>query len=169
MVTLTYPRLRAASTRATIEWWPSEALVWQGGAPGLSAGALGGDARGQPPLERRLDRPCVLPEFGRDARQSDGRVDFLLGGARDTPAGGLLEDTVLGDLEPLPHRHVAQADVVGLGPAEVLEGGAEALGRDDPEVHPNPLPVTDRRLGLPLLQHLGDLGQRHEGLHHLSG
>ena len=49
-------------------------------------------------------------------------------------AGRVVEDPVLGDVQPAAHRRLAQRHVVGLGAGEVLQQVAELVGLDDAQV-----------------------------------
>jgi hypothetical protein len=55
----------------------------------------------------------------------------------------LVTDSVLGDLEPTFHPHLADADVVLLGAGEVDEGGAEALRLHHAEIDLDAFAVAD--------------------------
>ena len=85
-------------------------------------------------LEAGLELAAILAQLGLDVRQAEQRVDLLLGLEAVRLAGRVLEDAVLGDVQPLAHRHLAERRVVVLGAGEVLEQVAERLGRDDPQI-----------------------------------
>src|SRR6266545_3558495 len=76
---------------------------------------------GELAFERGLDLARVLPQLGGDPRKPDRRVHLLLGLACHAPSRRVAEDPVLGDLEPLLHRHLADPDIVLLGASEVRE------------------------------------------------
>ena len=127
------------------------------------------DQPGKLPSERGLDLARVLPKLGRDPREPDRRVHLFLRLAGHALATGIAEDAVLGDLEPLPHGHLADADIVLLGAGEVDERGAEGLGLDHAQVDLDPFAKPRRSLGASSLQHLRDLGQARERVHDLLG
>ena len=83
---------------------------------------------------RRLELAAALAQLGRDPVEPERRVDLLLGRAAQRLAGRVVEDPVLGDVQPAPHRRLAQRHVVRLGAGEVLEHVAELVGLDDLEV-----------------------------------
>ncbi len=77
----------------------------------------------------------------RSSRSSGGihgepeeRVDLLLGRAAVRLAGRVVEDAVLGDVQPAADGRLAQRHVVGLRAGEVLQQVAELVGLDDAQV-----------------------------------
>ena len=62
------------------------------------------------------------------------RVDLLLGRAAQRLAGRVVEDPVLGDVQPAPDGRLAQRHVVRLGAGEVLQHVAELVRLDDLQV-----------------------------------
>ena len=92
------------------------------------------DQLGQLALFGGLDLAAVLAQLGRDPRHAEALVDLLLGGAAGGHAGGVVEDPVLGDVQPAPDGRLAQRHVVLLGAREVLQDVAELVGLDDPQV-----------------------------------
>ena len=103
---------------------------------------------GQAPVPGGLDLAGVLAQLRGNPRQSHRRVHVLLGVPGDAPAALLLEDAILADRQPATPGQLAHADVVIPGPREVLERGAERLGRDDAQIDLKPVLVADRCLGV---------------------
>src|SRR5262249_12657547 len=95
-----------------------------------------------------VDLTGVLPQLRRDPPQSHAGVHLVLGLAGHALAALLLEDAVLADGEATPLGQLANADVVVLGPREVLERGAEGARLDDAEVDLEAVLVADRHLGV---------------------
>jgi hypothetical protein len=121
------------------------------------------------PCQRGLDLPGILAQLGRNPREADGGIDLFLGGGRHASAARLPEDAVLGHLQLPLQGHLANADVVLLGPREVHEGGAERFGFHHAQIDLDAFAVPDRRLRRPLLEHLGDVREAGEGLHDDAG
>ena len=105
--------------------------MWQCRSPRRS---LELDQLRQRALQRRLELAAPLAQLRRDPRQPEPLVDLLLGRAAQRLAGLVVEDPVLGDVQPAPHRRLAQLHVVRLGAGEVLQDVAELVGRDDAQV-----------------------------------
>jgi hypothetical protein len=112
---------------------------------------LDGDQVRELPALRRLDLAAILAQLRSDPRQIDGGVDvgffgarhplaasWILCGLRRRLAVARLKDPVLGDLEPAPHRPLAQLDVVLLRAGEIHQSGAVALRRHHPQIHLQP-------------------------------
>ncbi len=55
----------------------------------------------------RLELAAVLPELRLDVGQAKPLIDLLLGGAGKRPAGRVVEDPVLGDVQPAPDGRLA--------------------------------------------------------------
>ncbi len=91
-------------------------------------------SRGSSPLRRRLQLAAVLAQLGLDVGEAEPLVDLLLARARVRGAGGVVEDPVLGDVQPAPHRRFAQRRVVRPRAGEVLQQVAELRGLGDPQV-----------------------------------
>ena len=103
--------------------------------------------------ERGLELAAALAQLGRDPLQPELGVDLLLGRAARGLARRVVEDPVLGDVQALAHRGLAQGDVVRLGAGEVLEHVAELVGLDDLDVHLHARVGHHARAGLALLVH----------------
>ena len=65
-------------------------------------------------------------------------------------------EPVLVQLQSALDRAIAQRDVVGLGAGEILECGAEALARDDPQVGLEAAPEPDARFSVAMGEHALD-------------
>src|SRR5918911_1694561 len=83
----------------------------------------------------RRSSSSAVAQLRRYPREPEAVVDLLLGGAAERLTGRVVEDPVLGDVQPAPHGALAQADVVRLGAGEVLQHVAELVRGDDLEVH----------------------------------
>ena len=135
----------------------------------VAADPVGGHQPRQGARERGLDLSAIFAELGWDPREPHRRVHVGLGRASDPGAGRLVEDAVLADLELAARGHLAEADVVVLGTGEVLEGGAQGVGVDDPEVDLDPRAVVDRRLGAAGADDVQHRRERDERLDHARG
>ena len=115
------------------------------------------DQLGQRSLRGQLDLATALPQLRRYPGAPDGGIDLLFGLAGDFRAV-FLEDAIFVDLELAPAlRAAAQLNVVGLGPGEVLPGGAKAFRLHGAQVDLHPRTDADGRLGAALRDHLIDL------------
>ena len=125
-----------------------------------------GDQLGKLAGERRLDLASILTQGRLDERQSQARVDLLLGLGREQSARLRAEQPVLVQLEPRADRHLPDPDVVRLRPGEVDHRGAPGRQRDHPEVDLEPMTGHDRGLRVAVGEHaIGhDVGR--ERLHH---
>ncbi len=112
-----------------------------------------------------VDLAAVLAQHRRHPGHAEPVVDDLLVLGHDQLAAPL-EQPVLAELEAGLDRPLADADVVGGRPGEVLEGGAPHLGPDRPEVDLEAVPGPDGRLGVAEGGDLGHLGQLGEGAGH---
>ena len=90
------------------------------------------DQRGQLAGVGPLELPPGLAQLGRKAGQVQRRVDLFLRAAGDLFLAA--EDAVLVDLQPSRLGPAAEHDVVLLRAGEVLQGGAERLGRHRPQI-----------------------------------
>ena len=117
----------------------------------------------QPSRLGRLDLARPLAELRGDERQAHRAENLLLRGAAE-PLAATVEDAVLGELHAHLHRPGAERDVVGLGAGEVVERGAEGLGREHPQVGLQSGLEPHRGLGGSLRENLGDLGEPREGV-----
>ena len=98
----------------------------------LEVGEL--DQLRQRAIRRRLQLAAVLAQLRLDVFQPQQGVHLGLGLAAMRLARGVVEDAVLGDVNPLSCRRVAQRHVVLLGAREVLEQVAELIRRDDLQI-----------------------------------
>ncbi len=128
------PRPRAASTICSSVWRPS---LKRRVAVQVAAHVLRGHQprEPRPARQRRLELPAALAQLRRDPRQPERLVDLLLGRAAHGLAGRVVEDPVLGHVQPAPHRALAQRHVVRLRAREVLEDVPELVRLDDLEIH----------------------------------
>ena len=81
----------------------------------------------------RRDLTAVFPQLGFDIRQSHRSVDRFFRVAGHPLVA--LEYAIFVDLEAALLAQAAYRDVVRLGAREILQGRAEALDGDDPQVH----------------------------------
>ena len=109
--------------------------MWQCRSPRMSSSVTSSRQRRR---RRRLELAAALAQLGRDPRQAEPRVDLLLGRAAHRLARLVVEDPVLGDVQPAADRRLAQLHVVRLGAGEVLQHVAELVGLDDLEVDLHP-------------------------------
>ena len=109
---------------------PSEAVVCMCRSPWRSDCSSSAGTSPGPSFELA----AVLAQLGRDPRQPEALVDLLLGRAAQRLAGRVVEDPVLGDVQPAAHGRLAQRHVVGLRAGEVLQQVAELVGLDDAQV-----------------------------------
>ena len=113
-----------------------------------------------------LELAAVLAQLGLDVRQPERRVDLLLGLAGQRLPGRVVEDPVLGNVQALADRHLAQVRRCGLAAGEVLEQVPERRRRDDAQVDAKPgLGDAARAAASAALGH-GDHLQSVEGLRH---
>ena len=63
-------------------------------------------------VRSEVELAAVLAQLGRDPRQAEALVDLLLGRAAVRLAGRVVEDPVLGDVQPAAHGRLAQRHVV---------------------------------------------------------
>jgi hypothetical protein len=73
------------------------------------------DQVGQRPGGGRLELAAVLAQLGLDVLEAQQRIHLMLAGAAVGLAGGVVEDPVLGHVQPLAHSRLAQRHVVLLG------------------------------------------------------
>jgi len=109
----------------------------------------------------------VLAQLGRHQRQVERRVDLLLGRPGHARPVVHREQAVLVELEASLQGTVAQRDVVGLRPGEVLQRGTEALGRDEPKVGLVAVIEEDARLGVATPEDASDGWRAREPVHDL--
>ena len=128
------PAPGAAATICSSVCRPSDSVVWQCRSPRMSSSVISCGSPG-PPGSAASSSPRPSRSSGGIHASPSALVDLLLGRAAQRLAGRVVEDPVLGDVQPPPHRVLAQRHVVRLGAREVLEHVAELVGLDDLEVH----------------------------------
>ena len=104
-----------------------------------------------------------------DRRETERRVDALFVVAGDARVVVDAKEPVLVQLEAALDGAIAQRDVVGLRAGEVLQRGAEALARDEPQVGLEAAPEQHARLGFAVGEHPLDELVAGEGLHERAG
>ena len=89
--------------------------------------------------DRRLDLTAVLAQLRLDVGEAQTRVELLLARAQRRLAGGVVEHSVLGDVQSPPHRPLAQRRIVGGRAGQVLEQVAELLGGHGAQLDDEPV------------------------------
>ena len=121
------------------------------------------------PHSRGLDLAAMLPQFGRDIRESKRFVHVGLGGAGNILAVSNAKQAIFVQFESSPQRDVPHRDVVGLRPREILCGGTRALGRDHTQIDLDTAAQQDARLGRPLTEYALDVRESREMGHQCVG
>ena len=119
----------------------------------------------QLPRKGRFDFSLVLAQFRRNKGEFERRVNVLLLFSSDLLFSGPPEHAVFIDLEPGPHCHFPEPDVMLLASGKVLERRPEGILFHDPEVHLDAVIGDDRRLRRSLHQDAVHVRQFHEGVH----
>src|SRR6185312_11363637 len=114
---------------SSIVAWPSEAIVWLCRSPRMSSSSI---SFGSSQLA------AVLAQLGLDVVQAEAGVDLELARERLGLAGRVVEDPVLGDVQPPLDGRLAEGRVVRARAGEVLEQAPEVLRRRDPQVEADP-------------------------------
>ena len=117
-------------------------------------GAL--DQAGQRARRGGVDLAAHLAQLRRHPVEAERGVDVLFALAGDAAVVRDAEQAVFVQLEAEADRAVAQRDVVRLGSGEVLQRGAAALGRHEPQVGLEPALEEDARLRLAVAEHALD-------------
>ena len=105
---------------------------------------------------RSLDFATPLPQFGRDIRQAQRSIDFVLVRASQLAVIVQTKQSVFVELQATREGAVPQRDVVGLRSREVLQRRAGAFGRHDPQVGLKAAGEEDARLRVAMDQNAFD-------------
>ena len=98
---------------------------------------------------RGLELAAILAQLRLDVGEAEQLVQLGLARAGSRPADGVVEQPVLGDVQPSPHRAFAQRRVVLARAGEVLQQVAELRGLGDAQIDAHAGVRARPRAGLP--------------------
>ena len=84
---------------------------------------------------RGLELAAILAQLRLDVGEAEQLVQLRLARAGARPADGVVEQPVLGDVQPPAHRRFAQRRIVRARAREVLQQVAELRGLGDSQIH----------------------------------